>query len=248
MRHRLRFSFAGAAPPPVLRPPRRLVELRGRQATALAAGLLTAFAGLFAIVRANRSLDVDIAVMIRVQRVRWPWFAQAMKLVSWPGFAPQSRLIPPGIAIALWLLRLRKEGAFAALAWGTALLSTIVKSRMRRPRPADPSIQVVVAKLAGSSFPSGHTLAYVGVYGFAAYLAYTLIRPRLLRRTAVTLLVSLVALVGPSRVYEGHHWPTDVLASYLLGVSYLLGLTALYRRLREMKHPARAAGVRVARS
>jgi membrane-associated phospholipid phosphatase len=38
-----------------------------------------------------------------------------------------------------------------------------------------------------------------------------------------------VALVGPSRVYQGHHWFSDVSASYLLGLSYLIGLTRLYR-------------------
>jgi undecaprenyl-diphosphatase len=42
----------------------------------------------------------------------------------------------------------------------------------------------------------------------------------------------LIAAVGPSRVYLGHHWPTDVAASYLLGVSYLAGLVLTYRRLR----------------
>lgn len=194
--------------------------------------MLAAFAGLFAAVRANRSLAADIAITLRVQRVRSPWLARLMEIVSWPGFSPQSRLIPPTAALALWLLRLRLEAIFALLAWGTAFLSTVVKSIMRRPRPADPTIQVAVAKLAGSSFPSGHTLAYVGVYGFLSYLAYTLVRPALLRLPLVAFFTGLVALVGPSRVYEGHHWPTDVLASYLLGFSYLIGLTALYRRLK----------------
>lgn len=194
--------------------------------------MLAAFAVLFAAVRANRSLAADIAITLRIQRVRSPWLARLMEIVSWPGFSPQSRLIPPTAALALWLLRLRLEAIFALLAWGTAFLSTVVKSIMRRPRPADPTIQVAVAKLAGSSFPSGHTLAYVGVYGFLSYLAYTLVRPALLRLPLVAFFTGLVALVGPSRVYEGHHWPTDVLASYLLGFSYLIGLTALYRRLK----------------
>ncbi|MGZ8874624.1 MAG: phosphatase PAP2 family protein [Halobacteriota archaeon] len=40
-------------------------------------------------------------------------------------------------------------------------------------------------------------------------------------------LLAMVGLVGPSRIYEGHHWPTDVTASYLLGTAYVIGLTAL---------------------
>jgi membrane-associated phospholipid phosphatase len=46
-------------------------------------------------------------------------------------------------------------------------------------------------------------------------------------------LLAMIALVGPSRIHQGHHWPTDVTASYLLGTSYLLGLIALYRRVKE---------------
>jgi undecaprenyl-diphosphatase len=205
---------------------------RSRQGTLLAGGMLAGFAALFALVRANRSLAADIAITIRLQRFRAPGLGHAMELVSWLGFAPQSRIVPPGIALALWLARLRTEAAFALLAWGSAFLATLVKAVMRRPRPTNPSVQVTVAKLAGTSFPSGHTLAYVGVYGFLAYLAYTLVRPAALRRPLVALLCGLVATVGPSRVYEGHHWPTDVLASYLLGFSYLIGLTAVYRRAK----------------
>ena len=227
-------------PPLTLR--RSVALARDRQGTLLAATLLAGFGGLFAVVRANRSLAADVAITIRVQRFRAPGLAHLMELASWLGFPPQSRIIPPGIAVGLWLARLRTEAVFALLAWGTAFLSTLVKSAMRRPRPANPAIQVTVAKLAGSSFPSGHTLAYVGVYGFLAYLAYTLLRPAILRRPVVALLCGLVAIIGPSRVYEGHHWPTDVLASYFLGFSYLIGLTALYRRVKAWEMSRSATG------
>jgi membrane-associated phospholipid phosphatase len=48
----------------------------------------------------------------------------------------------------------------------------------------------------------------------------------------------MVGLVGPSRIQQGHHWFTDVVASYLLGTSYLIGVAALYRRMK-----ARRAGL-----
>jgi undecaprenyl-diphosphatase len=72
----------------------------------------------------------------------------------------------------------------------------------------------------------------VGLYGFMAYLAYTLVRPAWMRGVLAAPFVGLVALVGPSRVYQGHHWFTDVTASYLLGISYLLALTRVYRRVK----------------
>jgi membrane-associated phospholipid phosphatase len=51
-----------------------------------------------------------------------------------------------------------------------------------------------------------------------------------LRRLLSAPLVGLVIVVGPSRIHEGHHWLTDVLGSYLLGMSYVAALAALYRR------------------
>jgi undecaprenyl-diphosphatase len=193
---------------------------------------LAGFAAVFTAVKLNRTAAFDLAITLRIQGRRSPAFGRLMTAVSWPGFPPQSRIVPPGIVAFLWLRRYRLEAAFQAAAWGTAALSTIVKDFTQRRRPLPSDVQVVVAKLGGSSFPSGHVLTYVGVYGFAAHLANSLIRPRWLRAILLTPLVGLIALVGPSRIYQGHHWPTDVLASYLLGIAWLLGLTTLYDRLK----------------
>jgi undecaprenyl-diphosphatase len=132
------------------------------------------------------------------------------------------------------MLGFRLEAVFQLMAWGTGGISFTVKRIMRRSRPAsdDMGIKVAVANIGGSSFPSGHVINYVGVYGFLAYLAYTWLRPAALRRAVVGGLLSLLALVGPSRIYLGHHWLTDTMASYVLGGSYLIVLTNLYRRVR----------------
>jgi undecaprenyl-diphosphatase len=155
-----------------------------------------------------------------------------MGVVSWPGFPPQSRVVPPALIGALLLGGRRREGALLAAGWGTAAVSTLVKALMRRPRPvAGTDLRVVTAPLGGSSFPSGHVITYVGTYGFTAYLAETLLRDQAGRRLIVALLTGGILLVGPSRIYLGHHWPTDVAASYLLGTSYLAVLIAVHRAL-----------------
>ena len=156
-----------------------------------------------------------------------------MTLVSWFGFPPQSRVLPLVYAAVLWLARFRLEAVFQLAASGSGLLATIVKSFMDRPRPvAGKDLRVVAAPLSGSSLPSGHVLTYMGVYGWMAIMANTLIRPVWLRRLAVGTLTTLIAAIGVSRVYLGHHWPSDVFASYLLGSSYLAALLVAYRRLR----------------
>ena len=212
--------------------PPRVALARGRGAVLVTVIAVAAFAGIFAAVRLRKSARTDLAVTLALQRRREPWFQRLMHVVSWPGFPPQSRVIPPLLAGAWWLLGFPLEALFQGLAWGASGVSFSVKLLMRRPRPDHPQIQVAVARLGGTSFPSGHVLNYMGVYGFLAYLLSTLVRPPVIRRSVVGVIVALLALVGPSRIYLGHHWATDVTASYLLGTSYLLALTAVYRRAK----------------
>mgnify|MGYP006171010993 CR=1 FL=1 len=188
--------------------------------------------GLFGAVKAQRSARIDLAITLRLQARRHASLARLMEAVSWPGFAPQSRVIPPLAIATMFVMNLRTEAFFQLLAWGTAGVSEALKWQMRRPRPLPEQVRVVIAPLGGSSFPSGHVLTYVGTYGFMAILVEGLVRDPLLRRGGVAGLLVLLAGVGPSRIYQGHHWPTDVAASYLIGTSYVIVLAALYKRVR----------------
>jgi len=214
--------------------PDRLALVRGRTGLSIAAIALLVFAALFSVVRKNASSATDAAITLKLQKRNHPCFDRLMHIMSWPGFPPQSRIIPPTLSATLWLLGFRLEAYFQLLAWGTGGISFLFKRIMRRPRPGleVPQIQVAVANIGGSSFPSGHVLNYMGVYGFLTYLAFTWIRPAIVRRSIVGLTTSLLTLVGPSRVYLGHHWFTDVMASYCLGTAYLIGLSGLYRKIR----------------
>ena len=194
------------------------------------------FAALLALVPTRRGEAIDRAITARVQANDDPRIERATTAVSWFGFPPQSRVLPLAYAAVLWIARFRLEAIFQLAASGTGLLSTIVKSLTRRPRPvAGKGLRVVAAPLHGSSLPSGHVLTYVGVYGWMAIMANLLIKPPLLRRLVVATLATLIAAVGPSRIYLGHHWPSDVFASYLLGSSYLAALFVAYRRLKSRR-------------
>ena len=194
----------------------------------LIGALVAAFTGLLALVRAKRSAAFDLAMTIRMQGWEYPALAEVMRLASWPGFPPQSRLIPPAIMAGWWASGRRRSAKFQLAAWGGAALSTGIKAFIRRPRPLPPEVRVVVAPLGGTSFPSGHVLTYVPFYGFLGFLLAEHLGDGPLRNASVMTLTSMLALVGPSRIQQGHHWTTDVVASYLLGLAYLLTLIQLY--------------------
>jgi membrane-associated phospholipid phosphatase len=123
----------------------------------------------------------------------------------------------------------RRKAAFQLGAWGAAAISTGIKAVVRRPRPLPPEVDVVIAPLGGTSFPSGHVLTYVGFYGFLGFLLAEHLHDGPLRGASVGALATMLALVGPSRIQQGHHWTTDVVASYVLGLAYVLALVELYR-------------------
>jgi undecaprenyl-diphosphatase len=189
-----------------------------------------AFACVFALVKARRSDAFDLAMTLKLQGARRPALDRAMAAVSWPGVPPQSRTIPPLLSIAWFATGHPRAAVFQMIGWVPALLATALKAVMQRPRPLPPSVRVVVAPLGGSSFPSGHVLTYVGVYGTLAYLLAAETGETVARDVSIAGLLTLIGLVGPSRVEQGHHWTTDVVASYLIGISFLSILTEAYAR------------------
>lgn len=216
--------------------PARVAPARNLLGMLWAAAAIGVFTALFKNVRRGTTADLDanITHKVQVEGARHSWFDKIMHIVSWPGFPPQSRILPPGIAAALWLRGYRLEAVFQLAAWGTGGVSSVFKRIVRRERPGPkfPHLRVVPANIGGTSFPSGHVIIYTGVYGFLAYLATLWIETRSVRRVVAGGLTALVALVGTSRVYLGHHWFTDTMASYLLGTTYLVGLTTVYRKVK----------------
>jgi membrane-associated phospholipid phosphatase len=127
-------------------------------------------------------------------------------ILAWRGHGPR---LPAFLAVAV-------AGQTALF-----LLASVVVDRLRPPIP-----QLDVAPPT-SSFPSGHTAAAIALTcGLALGLART--RPgHRLRALVWFLAVVLPAFVLLSRLYRGMHWPTDVAASVVYTVIWLLLLRAI---------------------
>lgn len=184
--------------------------------------------------RGAKLSSIELTATMKFQTIRAPYFYRLMTLVSAFGYAPLLQLLWAG-AIGLLLLSGRRlEGLFAAASAGATAIVVVVKRLVGRPRPSGPGVRVAVA-MPDFGFPSGHTVHYVSFFGFLAYLAATHLRPAVLRRLVVALSAALIFLVGPSRVYLGQHWLSDVVAAYLFGSAYLAGLVEVYETVRAMR-------------
>ena len=75
---------------------------------------------------------------------------------------------------------------------------------------------------AGNSFPSGHVVRSVIVYGLAAFIVYRLAEREWRGRLAAAAAAVIVAAISFDRVYLGVHWLSDVVGGLLLGSVCLL--------------------------
>ncbi len=171
----------------------------------------------------------DLVISRGVQTVNVAWFDALMRLVSWFGFAPQVNLVALMILVFLYVTGLKWEAvtAFIAAA-GISIIGFAIKVLVDRPRPSADLIHVM-AQLKDFSFPSGHVLFYTAFFGFLLFLTFTLLRPPVLRAMLLFLFGALVGLIGISRIYEGEHWASDVLAAYLLASVWLALMVRLYQ-------------------
>jgi membrane-associated phospholipid phosphatase len=118
-----------------------------------------------------------------------------------------------------WLFgRWRQSLILISAVAGEVLIFLAVTATVPQRRPPVPRLQIAPTT---SSFPSGHTGAAVALYGCIAILLLAKYGRRPAAWVAAALLCCIPVFVGISRLYEGEHYPSDVLAGALLGSLWL---------------------------
>jgi undecaprenyl-diphosphatase len=137
-----------------------------------------------------------------------------------------------GTVIAICLVRRRwPEAVFVLATLSSVILTSVLKVLVGRPRPpsflGDPND--LFWSVDQFSFPSGHVLFYIVFFGFIALLAWSHLTGYV-RWLIMVICGLLIVLIGPSRVYLGAHWASDVIGSYVIGVLWLLMIILPYLR------------------
>ena len=95
---------------------------------------------------------------------------------------------------------------------------------------ARPDVVYHIVEQGGYSFPSGHSAASMLVYGLLFYLVGKYCKNQKLKVLLQVVCGILVLTVGPSRLYVGVHWATDVLAGWCVGAAVLMATVYLIER------------------
>lgn len=198
--------------------------------------LLSGAIMLALIARRTDFFPGDKTITRELQKRKSPLFRGLMLGISEIGYPKWGVPISFGIAGIFLALRFRLEALFLLLASSTYSLNTLVKRLIKRPRPTQ-ELATVVRVINEPSFPSGHVMHYTNFFGMLIYLLATNWRSGRLRNWLIAICTSLIALVGPSRIYLGAHWPSDVMAGYVYGGLWFGGMMTLYLRIKARIHP-----------
>jgi undecaprenyl-diphosphatase len=179
-----------------------------------------AFLGLAQAVLTDTIALTDQAIVSWVRQLDSNAMDVSMRVVTSAGSFPG--IVVFTTLFSLWALRQQRRqmavlvAATAALTEGANELLKILFGRAR------PVTEIEVAIPASYSFPSGHAMVSLAVYGMTALLlaeSYPRLRPILVVVTPL-----LVLLIGFSRVYLGVHWPSDVVAGFAAGWLLIHGI------------------------
>ncbi|HEY7598003.1 MAG TPA: phosphatase PAP2 family protein [Actinophytocola sp.] len=132
-----------------------------------------------------------------------------------------------GVMVWLGVARRRREAVLVGgTTAGALVLSPVLKNLVERARPGDAHLVLVNSW----AYPSGHSLTSTAVIGVLTTLAASHLASRRARAAVLVAGALLIAAVGISRVYLGVHWPTDVLAGWLIGALWLAVCLLVYDR------------------
>lgn len=154
----------------------------------------------------------DLSVLSSMRDIKDPmlvWAAWAASSIAWKGW-----LWWVTIAGA-WVRGERKFSAQLALSMLVCVVAGLsLKGVFQRPRPdlyASIQLNIPMPELMSTqhSFPSGHTLL-AAAFAFVVVSYY--------RDFRAWLAIGLVVAIGLARVYQGMHWPSDIIGSIVLGV------------------------------
>ena len=161
----------------------------------------------------------DQAIQSWVHGFTTPALTKVMRALSWIG---SPLVLTPVVALAaglLWWRGLKDDAVLVATAaLGGVALDEVMKLHFKRLRPEVPWAFVHEHSF---SFPSGHSVLAIVMYGVIVYKTQDKLRSKWARALLMVAAFLMVVGIGVSRVYLGVHYPSDVAGGYFVGAVWL---------------------------
>jgi undecaprenyl-diphosphatase len=213
-------------PASFLLPRRRLLFVLG--------GLLLALALAAAIAHGQVLLTWDEPIQRTVEANRTAALDDFFLTVSRLGSTIPVLVLGSALTLITWRRCPAVAVAVAVATVSRPLLEFTLKATIDRPRP---DFQRLVAG-NGPSFPSGHPMASVALWGLLPVIVGLYTKRRAIWWASVVVAGTLIAGISASRVYLGVHWFSDVVGGLLVGTFFLVGVDTVFKRTH-CRYPCR---------
>ena len=172
------------------------------------------------LVASNKIVIFDNYLYELVRSIECGFFDSYFKFFTKFANATSIIILIATLNIFLSKINSLKANILALTSVGT---NTIIKNIFKRTRPN----VLKLIKQGGYSFPSGHSMISITLYGFLIYLVHIKIRNKFVRILLEFMLGFLIINICISRVYVGVHYASDVLGGLALGSAELLFVLGL---------------------
>lgn len=158
----------------------------------------------------NGSIErFDTSIINFVQGMEASWLTTTLKTFTWIG---SGYVVVPITLIAFFLLYFVYQRRGQAFLFVTVIIVTIssnelLKKYFKRERPE--IYRIIDA--GGLSFPSGHTMMAVSLYGIVAYVLWRNLKSLGHRVLLILFTIFMMMMIAVSRIYLGVHYPSDII-------------------------------------
>lgn len=185
---------------------------------AIAALSLWGFAAIANEVIGKEALKLDTTVLLALHQLHTSLLDQIMLGFTFVGAPRVLLIITLGLCLGLLLRQRWPEAVILAIAEvGAISLNYVLKDAFARARP---ELWQRIIDVRYYSFPSGHAMTSIVVFGMIGYLLASRFKGQ--SGWIISLTGLLVVIIGLSRLYLGVHWPTDIIAGYAAGLIWLI--------------------------
>ncbi len=152
-----------------------------------------------------------INLIIAIQQIHGPLLDSIFRGITFTGEEQFYLVLFP---VILWCIDYSFGAVLAVFFLLSDFLNIILKDLIQQPRPFDLNPGLKLSQADGYGMPSGHAQLAVTVWGAIAVKV---------RKTWFWIVaIVIMLLIGFSRVYLGVHFPTDVLAGWIIGAILLV--------------------------
>jgi undecaprenyl-diphosphatase len=207
----------------------------------LVLGGLAATGAGYLFVELAEEVRVTTSAVYRLDQATHAWFEHAREPTRTVLFGAATSLggtvgLATLVAVVAALLLAWKERASAIFlvvtAAAGALLNQGLKMIYARARP---DLALAIAEAHGYSFPSGHTMSSFIIFGALAHIVLRRPWPWAARSAGLAIALTMVVLVGLSRVYLGVHWVSDIAGGVSAGTVWLASAVTAFELLLRLR-------------